>query len=208
MLEEFDTARRALRLRRFVQYLQDAFNCIEECRVPVVAAVVGGCVGAGVDLVSACDIRIASADAWFTVKEVDIGLAADLGTLQRLPKIVGNDSWVREVCYTARRFSAEEAYNVGLLSSVEKSRLALQDKSMEICKCIAGKSPVAIAGTKFALRYSKDKSNKEGLLMQSVWNGAMLQTNDIAIAFGRSTAESSRNKSDEPDPRISRFSNL
>eukprot|EP00922_Rhytidocystis_sp_ex-Travisia-forbesii_P020522 GHVS01030173.1.p1 GENE.GHVS01030173.1~~GHVS01030173.1.p1 ORF type:complete len:153 (+),score=22.56 GHVS01030173.1:589-1047(+) len=108
--EEMDPARRSVRLREFVMYLQDAFTCLELCHVPVIAVVCGKCIGAGVDLIAACDLRVGSIDTTrFSVKEVDVGLAADLGTLQRLQKVVGNDSWLREVCYTAREFSAAEA---------------------------------------------------------------------------------------------------
>eukprot|EP00922_Rhytidocystis_sp_ex-Travisia-forbesii_P071883 GHVS01107270.1.p1 GENE.GHVS01107270.1~~GHVS01107270.1.p1 ORF type:complete len:246 (+),score=41.53 GHVS01107270.1:269-1006(+) len=140
-----DTARRSVRLRAFVKSLQEALSCLEECHVPVIAVVCGKCIGAGVDLISACDMRVASlSTAHFSVKEVDVGLAADLGTLQcafilrlsplwpfvtvgtlqRLQKIVGNDSWVREVCYTAREFAAAEAMDVGLLSYAEHNDAA------------------------------------------------------------------------------------
>eukprot|EP00922_Rhytidocystis_sp_ex-Travisia-forbesii_P071889 GHVS01107276.1.p1 GENE.GHVS01107276.1~~GHVS01107276.1.p1 ORF type:complete len:263 (+),score=28.22 GHVS01107276.1:256-1044(+) len=153
-----DAARRSVRLRAFVKYLQEALSCLEECHVPVIAVVCGKCIGAGVDLISACDMRVASlSTAHFSVKEVDVGLAADLGTLQRLQKIVGNDSWVREVCYTAREFPAAEAMDVGLLSYAEHNDAATRQKAWSIAKSIASKSPVAISGTKFALNYSRNR---------------------------------------------------
>merc|ERR1719316_1279578 len=105
--------------------IQDSFNAIEACPQPVVVVGHGAVVGGGIDLMCACCVRYASSDAWFTIKEVDVGLAADLGTLQRLPKIVGNDSIVRELAYTARRFGAREAKDIGFLSSVLPDRDAL-----------------------------------------------------------------------------------
>eukprot|EP00922_Rhytidocystis_sp_ex-Travisia-forbesii_P020533 GHVS01030186.1.p1 GENE.GHVS01030186.1~~GHVS01030186.1.p1 ORF type:complete len:231 (+),score=39.38 GHVS01030186.1:154-846(+) len=128
--EEMDPARRSVRLREFVMYLQDAFTCLELCHVPVIAVVCGKCIGAGVDLIAACDLRVGSIDTTrFSVKEVDVGLAADLGTLQRLQKVVGNDSWLREVCYTAREFSAAEAMSMGLLSYAEPNDAATKGTS-------------------------------------------------------------------------------
>jgi len=106
---ERDPARAAMDFFNVVKPLQDSVSSLELVRVPVIAAINGLCIGAGVDLSSAADIRIASAGAKFTIKEVDIGLAADIGTLQRFQKVVGNDSWSRELSYTARFFLAEEA---------------------------------------------------------------------------------------------------
>ena len=115
-----DPARRAWALREMIRAYQDTITAVELCPKPVIAAVHGACVGAGVDLVSAADIRLASSDAWFSVKEVDIGLAADVGTLQRLPRVVGNGSIVRELALTGRRWPAEEAAGHGFLSRVLK----------------------------------------------------------------------------------------
>eukprot|EP00922_Rhytidocystis_sp_ex-Travisia-forbesii_P071888 GHVS01107275.1.p1 GENE.GHVS01107275.1~~GHVS01107275.1.p1 ORF type:complete len:300 (+),score=41.36 GHVS01107275.1:269-1168(+) len=187
-----DTARRSVRLRAFVKSLQEALSCLEECHVPVIAVVCGKCIGAGVDLISACDMRVASlSTAHFSVKEVDVGLAADLGTLQRLQKIVGNDSWVREVCYTAREFAAAEAMDVGLLSYAEHNDAATRQKAWSIAKSIASKSPVAISGTKFALNYSRNRHTSDGLAMQAIWNSAMLQTNDIMTAVASASSNPS-----------------
>jgi len=181
--EESDVARKSFNIRNFIEMLQEAFNSIEKCKKPVIVCIQGGCLGAGVDLVCSCDIRLCSEQAYFSVKEVDIGLAADLGTLQRLPKIVGNDSWVREVCYTARKFDAEEALKIGFVSEILPSEEELRVRAFELALIIASKSPVAIAGTKFALNYSRDHTTQQGLLMQSIWNSAMLQTNDISVAM-------------------------
>ncbi|KAJ1818394.1 hypothetical protein LPJ56_001833, partial [Coemansia sp. RSA 2599] len=114
---DVDRARFGYYHRLFILRFQDAISALETCDKPVIAVVHAGCLGIGIDIISACDIRIATQDAYFIVKEVDIGMAADVGTLQRLPKVVGNDSWVREVCYTARKVSAQEARAVGLVGS-------------------------------------------------------------------------------------------
>lgn len=162
---------------------QDSFTAIESINQPVVVAIQGGCIGGGVDLITAADIRYASTDAWFTVKEVDIGMAADVGTLQRLPKVVANQSLIREWCYTARRISAEEALSSGLVSRLLPNREALMQASLALCVEIASKSPVAVIGTKAMLNYSRDHSVREGLDYMALWNAAALQTADVANAI-------------------------
>ncbi|CBZ55063.1 Short chain enoyl-CoA hydratase,related [Neospora caninum Liverpool] len=180
-----DCARKAAHLRRYVTALQDCFSAVEECSKPVIACVGGPCVGAGVDLVCSCDIRVASEEAWFSVKEVDLGLAADVGTLQRLPRIVGNDAWAREICFTGRRVGAEEARREGLLSALFESREEMRQKAIALAREIAGKSPVAVAGIKFALNFSTRRTVREELRVQAIWNGAMLQTHDIPTAMAQ-----------------------
>jgi Delta3,5-Delta2,4-dienoyl-CoA isomerase len=140
-------------------------------------------VGGGIDLLCCCDIRLAQEEAWFTIKEVDVGLAADLGTLQRLPKIVGNDSIVRELAYTARRFGAQEAKEIGFLSSVLPDRDALYEAAHAMASVIAAKSPVAVVGTKVNLNYARDHGVAEALAYQAAWNGATLQTEDLPKSF-------------------------
>merc|ERR1712156_522320 len=125
--------------------LQDSVSSLELVRVPVIAAINGLCIGAGVDLSSAADIRIASAGAKFTIKEVDIGLAADIGTLQRFQKVVGNDSWSRELSYTARFFLADEALQQGFLSKVSPTPEQCLADAIALATEIASKSPVAVS---------------------------------------------------------------
>ena len=153
-----DVARKALRARNMLISWQEAFTAIEKCPQPVIAAVHGGCIGGGMDLISCCDIRMSEKKTFFSVKEVDIGLAADLGTLQRFPKIVGNQSFVREVCYTGRRFSSAEAMSVGFVSGIASDREDLLAKANSLAKLIASKSPVAVTGTKVSLNYARDHS--------------------------------------------------
>ncbi|XP_072776948.1 delta(3,5)-Delta(2,4)-dienoyl-CoA isomerase, mitochondrial isoform X2 [Taeniopygia guttata] len=174
-----DAARRAWALRRHILEFQESFSAMERCPKPVIAAVHGPCIGAGVDLISACDIRFCSQDAYFQVKEVDMGLAADVGTLQRLPKIVGSQSLVNELAFTARVMRAPEALSCGLVSRVLPDKAALLEVALEVAEAIAARSPVAVQGTKVNLLYSRDRPVSEGLQHVATWNMAMLQTEDI-----------------------------
>ncbi|KAJ2897940.1 hypothetical protein GGI21_001689 [Coemansia aciculifera] len=178
-----DAARKGYYHRLFILDFQEAISAVELCDKPVVVVVQGGCLGIGIDLISACDMRIATDDAYFIVKEVDIGMAADIGTLQRLPKIVGNDSWVREVCYTARRVSPKEALAVGLVSSVHATTAEAMRAASDIAKAIAAKSPVAIVSTKHLLNYSRDHSVREGLEYTALWNTFAHNSHDMATAI-------------------------
>ncbi len=174
-------------IRRNILRMQASFNAVERCRKPVLAAVHGACVGGGVDLVSACDMRYASSDAWFCIKEIDIGMAADVGTLQRLPRIIA-DGLARELAYTGRRLPAAEAHQCGLVNNVYDDPQALLEGVGEIAASIAAKSPLAIRGTKEMLLYTRDHSVAEGLNYIATWNAAMLVSHDITEALS-ATAE-------------------
>ncbi|KAJ2746059.1 hypothetical protein GGI20_001686 [Coemansia sp. BCRC 34301] len=184
-----DVARKGYYHRLFILDFQAAVSAVELCDKPVVVVVQGGCLGIGIDLISACDVRIATDDAYFMVKEVDIGMAADIGTLQRLPKIVGNDSWAREVCYTARKVSAKEALSVGLVSSVHPTTAEAMRAASGIAGAIAAKSPVAIVSTKHLLNYSRDHSVREGLEYTALWNTLAHNSHDMATAITSSLAK-------------------
>lgn len=177
-----DVARRAFQIRKYVQGLQDSHTAMEKGLKPVIAAIHGHCVGGGIDMVTACDIRYCTQDASFSIKEVDVGLAADLGTLQRLPKVVGNDSLVRELCYTSRPMLSDEAKQSGLVSRVFADQESLLAGALEVAKNIASKSPVAVQGTKINLNYSRDHSVEDGLDYVLTWNTAMLQGEDLIKA--------------------------
>ncbi|MES2092089.1 MAG: crotonase/enoyl-CoA hydratase family protein [Pseudomonadota bacterium] len=170
-------------LRRVILDLQDTLSSIERCRKPVLAAIHGGCVGGGVDLISCTDMRYCSADAYFTIKEIDIGMVADVGTLQRLPKLLGNQGIVRELAYTGRKVLADEAQQIGLVNKVYESREALQAGVREMAALIAAKSPLSIRGTKEMLNYSRDHSVVDGLNYIATWNAAMLMSNDLTAAM-------------------------
>ncbi|KAL6115677.1 ech1 [Pungitius sinensis] len=179
MPEGDDTARIAWNMKRVIAKYQETFSVIEKCPKPVVVAVHGACVGGGVDLITACDIRLCTQDAWFQVKEVDIGLAADVGTLQRLPKVIGSRSLVNELALTARKMFADEAKSSGLVSRVFADKEAMIVAALEMAQEIAGRSPVAVQGTKVNLIYSRDHSVAEGLDYMANWNMSMLQTQDV-----------------------------
>ena len=174
-----DRARISERLRRTVRETQESFNVIEACRVPVLAAIQGGCVGGGVDLVTACDMRYCTADAFFCIQEINIGMVADVGTLQRLPHLIPA-GMVRELAYTGRRFKAEEAKASGLVNAVYPDQAAMLEAVRAIAHEIAGKSPLAVHGTKEVLKYTRDHSVADGLEYIALWNAGMLLTEDMA----------------------------
>ncbi|XP_061828481.1 delta(3,5)-Delta(2,4)-dienoyl-CoA isomerase, mitochondrial isoform X2 [Nerophis lumbriciformis] len=174
-----DTARISWNIRKTITKYQNTFSVIERCPKPVLVAVHGACVGGGVDLITACDIRLCTQDAWFQVKEVDVGLAADVGTLQRLPKVIGSRSLVNELALTARKMHADEAKSTGLVSRVFADKEAMMTGALEMAGEIAARSPVAVQGTKVNLVYSRDHSVAEGLEYMAAWNMSMLQTQDV-----------------------------
>ncbi|XP_061733497.1 delta(3,5)-Delta(2,4)-dienoyl-CoA isomerase, mitochondrial isoform X2 [Nerophis ophidion] len=174
-----DTARISWNVRKTITKYQNTFSVIERCPKPVLVAVHGACVGGGVDLITACDIRLCTQDAWFQVKEVDVGLAADVGTLQRLPKVIGSRSLVNELALTARKMHADEAKSAGLVSRVFADKEAMMTGALEMAGEIAARSPVAVQGTKVNLVYSRDHSVAEGLEYMAAWNMSMLQTQDV-----------------------------
>jgi len=176
---DLDVARRAVQIRRIVTQFQEAFNVIEKCPQPVIAAVHSACVGGGVDMICTCDIRLCTDDAWIQIKEVDVGLAADIGTLQRMPKIVGNSSLLRELAFTARKMHAEEACKAGLFSSSYADKETMLKAAVDMAATIATKSPIAVYGTKANLNYARDHSANENLEYITTWNAAMLQSEDL-----------------------------
>ena len=174
-------------LRRVILDLQDTLTSLERCRKPVLAAIHGGCIGGGIDLVTCADMRYASSDAYFTIKEIDIGMTADVGTLQRLPKLVG-EGIVRELAYTGRKFDAQEAKEMGLVNRVFENREALYAGVHEIAATIAAKSPLSIRGTKEMITYARDHSVADSLNYIATWNAAMLQSKDLVAAMTASMA--------------------
>jgi len=188
---ESDPARKALKLRRHLLEFQNAISSLEKCQKPVIAALHGLNLGLAVDIACACDIRLCSEDAIFGIKEVDIGLAADIGTLQRLPKITGNDSLVRELVLTGRNFDANEAMSIGFVSRVIKGgQKEVLAAAHAMARVIASKSPVAIMGSKELLNFSRDHSVQEGLDYTAVWNSFALQTEDLPRAMSAVLAKS------------------
>lgn len=174
--------RKREKLRRVILDLQDTLSSLERCRKPVIAAIHGACIGGGIDLICCADMRYCSADAFFSIKEIDMGMTADVGTLQRLPKLIG-DGMVRELAYTGRNFAGEEAQVLGLVNRVFATPEALLAGVQEIAAQIAAKSPLAIRGTKEMIVYARDHSVAEGLNYIATWNAAMLMSSDLQEAM-------------------------
>ncbi|KAM9590849.1 delta(3,5)-Delta(2,4)-dienoyl-CoA isomerase, mitochondrial-like [Morphnus guianensis] len=179
MVEGEDRARKAWNLRRKICEYQETFSVLEKCPKPVIAVVHGACVGAGVDLISACDIRYCAQDAWFQVKEVDIGLVADVGTLQHLLKIMGSQSLINELAFTTHKMMAPEAQSSSLVSRVFADKETLLQGALEVATTIAARSPMAVQGTKVNLLCSWDHPVPKSLCYVATWNMSMLQTEDI-----------------------------
>ncbi|XP_065560677.1 delta(3,5)-Delta(2,4)-dienoyl-CoA isomerase, mitochondrial-like [Artemia franciscana] len=177
-----DIARKSKRLYKIIRAYQESFSAIEQCPKPVIAAVHSACIGGGVDLITAADIRFCTKDAYFCVKEVDIGLAADVGTLQRLPKVIGSDSLARDLALTARRMYADEAKESGLVSRLFDDKTSMIQYALDVAKLIASKSPVAVQGTKIHMNYSRNHTIEESLQFMAVWNATMLQSEDLMKA--------------------------
>lgn len=169
-------------LRRMVFEFQESFSPMERLRVPVLAAIQGGCIGGGVDMISATDMRYCTKDAFFTIMEIDIGLTADVGTLQRLPHLMPS-GLVRELAYTGRRLGAEEAKAAGLVNKIYDTQDQMLTDVTDIAREIASKAPLAITGTKEMLNYARDHTVEDGLRYVATWQAAMLSPADMMEAM-------------------------
>ncbi|WVO18569.1 hypothetical protein L204_106288 [Cryptococcus depauperatus] len=179
-----DPARKAFELHSHIIGFQAAISSLAQCRQPIICALFGASVGLAIDIASACDIRLCSSNTTFGIFEVNIGLAADIGTLQRFPKIVGNDSKVRELALMGRPFSAVEAEELGFVSEVvQGGREQVIARAIEKARVIASKSPVAVIGTKHILNHARDHSIEDGLQYVAAWNMSMLQSDDTTKAM-------------------------
>lgn len=169
-------------LKKHVMHLQTAMSALETCSKPVIAAIHGHCIGGGIDLVTAADIRIASADAVFSIRETRIAIVADMGTLQRLPGIIG-PAWARELALTGRDFTAGEALKMGLVTHVLPGREELYAKAAAIAQEIADNSPLTVRGVKDVLNYSRDHGVWAGMEYVAQKNAALLPNDDILEAL-------------------------
>lgn len=183
-----DAGRSREAFRRHVHMLQETFSVIDRCRVPVIACVQGGCIGGGVDLVTACDLRVGTADCFFTIQEVNIAIVADVGTLQRIPHLLPQ-GLVRELAYTGRRFGAAEAKHWGFLNRVEADHAAALASAHALAAEIAAKSPLAITGIKAVLNHGRDATIAQGLDYVATWNAGMLQGDDLRAAMTAQAAK-------------------
>ncbi len=189
--------------RDVVLMLQNSFTCLEQARMPVLAAIQGGCIGGAVDMVTACDMRYATRDAFFCVQEINIGMTADVGTLQRLPKLVP-EGVAREMAYRGHRLPAERAHQVGLVQELFDDHDALVAGVLEIAQEIASKSPLAILGTKQMLNYARDHSVDDALNFIATWQTGMFQPADMMESFA-AKAEKRDPQFDDILPRPTAF---
>lgn len=183
MSDQKDPARKAKGMRAQIEEFQASIGAMEKCEKPVIAAMHGIALGLAIDISCTADIRICASNTRFAVKEVDIGLAADIGTLARLPKIVGSTSWVKDVCLTARDFSAQEALAVGFVSQVHEGKEKTVQVAIDLAANIAEKSPVAVQGTKELLNHARDHSTVDTLRYTQLWNSVALQGADFPAAI-------------------------
>ncbi|MBY6034391.1 crotonase/enoyl-CoA hydratase family protein [Marinobacter daepoensis] len=177
-----DPGRMAENLRRVVLQLQDTLSSLERVRLPVLTAVHGGCIGGALDLVCAADSRYCTADAYFTIKETELGMTADVGTLQRLPKLMP-EGVVRELAYTGRKFGAEEAHRLGFVNAVYDTQEAMLDGVMAIAAQIAANSPLAVTGCKEMINFSRDHSVEDSLRYMATWQSGMFRPTDMMKTF-------------------------
>ena len=184
MVKDFsgEPARRAERFRRMVLELQDSFNALETIRIPVLVAVQGGAIGGAVDMLSACCSRYCTDDAFFCIKETEIGMTADVGTLQRLPHIMPI-GLVRELAYTGRNLSAQEALSCGFVNQVFPDQLSMLNGVMKIAKTIASHSPMAVHGCKHMITYTRDHDVRNSLAYMATWQSGMFQMPDLQAAM-------------------------
>ncbi len=173
-----DRGRVGEQMRRTVAEMQETFAVIDRCRVPGLAAIQGGCIGGGVDLISACDMRYCTNDAWFCIQEINIGMTADVGTLQRLPHLMPS-GLVRELAYTGRRMPAEEAFRCGLVNATYATQDEMLAAVLEVARTIASKSPLAVHGSKEMLNYTRDHDTADALNYMQVWQAGMFLSIDL-----------------------------
>lgn len=173
---------KGIKLYETVQHMQKTFTCLENCRVPVLAAIQGGAIGGGVDFITACDMRYMTQDSFLTIFEINIGMTADVGTFPRLCKLIP-EGVVKELAFTGRRMHAEEAKSLGLVNQIFADHEALLTGVMDIAKQIASKAPLAIYGTKRIINYARDHSTADGLDYIGIWNASMLQHDEIQEAM-------------------------
>ena len=180
-----------------VMHMQRSFSCLEECRIPILAAIQGGCIGGGVDLVTACDMRYATEDAFLTIFEINVGMTADVGTFPRIVKLLP-EGVVRELAYTGRRISAAEAQSLGLVNRVYADHESLVSGVLELAREIASKPPLAVYGCKRMITYARDHTTADGLDYIGIWNASMLQPAEMAESIQARAEKRDGNFADLP----------
>ena len=177
-----EPARRAERSRRWILELQDSFNTLEKVRIPVLAAVQGGAIGGAVDMICAADSRYCTQDAYFTIKETELGMTADVGTLQRLPHLMPQ-GLIRELAFTGRKMLSSEAKQCGFVNQVFADHKSMLEGVMKIAAKIAMHSPMAVTGCKEMINYTRDHNVSDSLTYMATWQSGMLQMSDIQEAM-------------------------
>jgi enoyl-CoA hydratase len=181
--DNIELGRKHDQLRRLVLKLQDCFSVLETARMPVLVAIQGGCIGGAVDMVTAADCRYCTQDAFFSIEETKLGMTADVGTLQRLPKLI-SIGLVKELAYTGRRMLAEEAKRAGLVNQVYDDQETMITAVLAIAAEIAARSPLAVTGCKEMINYARDHSVQDSLQYMAVWQSGMFQPqNDMMEIF-------------------------
>jgi enoyl-CoA hydratase len=182
-----EAGRRAEAMRRLVMQLQTCLSVLEEVRMPVMTAIQGGCIGGALDMVCASDMRYCTEDAYFVIKETELGMTADLGTLQRLPQLISS-GLARELAFSARKLLAREAWSAGLVNQVFADQHEMLSGVMEIAQRIAIQSPLAVTGSKQMINYSRDHSMADSLNYMATWQAGMLQPTDMMQTFAAKMA--------------------
>ncbi len=174
--------RKRTQIRKFIETIQESITAIEDCRKPVIAAIHKACVGGGLNIVTACDMRYCTDDAFFSIKETKLGLVADIGVLQRLPYII-NPGMMAELSYTGRQFGGQEAQAMQLVTKSFETQEAMMEKVQGLAAEIAANSPLVVRGVKEVLLYQRDHSVEDGLKYVAAWNAGMIISNDIMQAM-------------------------
>ena len=166
----------------FLSFLQDSISSLQKARIPVICAIQGGCIGGGVDLICSADIRLATNDAFFSIRETKIGMVADVGTFPRIVKLLP-EGIVKELAFTGRNFSAQEAKEYGFVNKLYESHDSLIERALEIACEIASNSPAAVYGCKRVIDFSRDHTIDEGLEWINMWNASMLSQSELMEGF-------------------------
>lgn len=182
-----EPARAAEKLRRWILSLQNAFTTLEKARMPVISAIQGACIGGGVDMICATDMRFCTEDAFFNIKETSLGITADVGTLQRIQHVMPS-GLARELAYSSRNLEAAEAESCGFVNKVFADHKGMLVAVRQLATAIAKHSPIAVYGTKAMLNYSRDHSVEDSLNHMATWQSGMLQVPDVTEAM-QSNAE-------------------
>ena len=177
-----EKANKAILLNNYIEILQNALNILQECRIPVISAIQGACIGGGLDLVCASDIRLGTKDSYFSILETKLGLVADIGTFPRLVKLIP-DGLVRELAFTGRNFNSNEAKLSGFLNNVYPDQKSMTNAAFELGKEISNNSPKVVFGCKEAIKFSRDHTTVEGLDWIKMWNSAMFNMKEVEESF-------------------------